>query len=607
MEMLLLPENLTTIPDESFNMRSYQTPTRVSVIASYELQVHIGSALSWLTSAIRYSEDDGLCLSEPTLRVIRRSEQSSLIRIENLPLIPVYQPSCWHALFTNSVIAHGFPIRIRQEGVGLEIPIADAFHLAGSLKLIDHDDGLLAKGLCGILVPIKEHQSDEAIQWHLIQDPIGPECGQISSTTSLLKYITTQGWHKTNDLDILTKRRAFVGWAGQAEVMIGTPSDSRLVSPSGARECKVGKQRITGWSLTPSSSGLGILGAGGSINFAASKICTRFVQQRQKKLAYRLQDAKNSYATIYDYTNETAWCIPESSLVLCIAHNIIARRKLRAFRDGQETLLGRAEPCADGGNAAWTVLKDSLKLEIKFENNDECIETFSEMLETIFLNLHNVTEKLVEFVNNPEKGDRKAPSWLVGYELDDVVMDAKILTLKEKEVKKPWTKICQDAGVVLFAGAIDDAITAHVECPLCDAWRRPPSGRELLVATASAVINFVDRHGTENGSYLSEKVDWDMTTPLLQQHEHHASGSSTCFHWQSLSTVENAKRQSDLRQLLEAHKHGAFIFDKKALRKPCVATLAQTPSAVSLYKCEVTLELMIAGPDISISCSCFSK
>jgi hypothetical protein len=186
-------------------------------------------------------------------------------------------------------------------------------------------------------------------------------------------------------------------------------------------------------------------------------------------------------------------------------------------------------------------------------------------------------------------------------------MDAKIFMLKEKEVKKPWTKICQDAGVVLFTGAIDDAITAHVECPLCDTWRRPPPKRELLVATASAVINFVDRHGTENGSYLSEKVDWDMTTPLLQQHEHHASGSSTCFHWQSLSTVENAKRQSDLRQLLEAHKHGAFIFDKKALRKPCVATLAQTPSAVSLYKCEVTLELMIVGPEICLSCSCFSK
>jgi len=524
---------------------------------------------------IRYSDDDGLCLSEPTLRVIRRSEQSSLIQIENLPLIPVYQPSCWHALFTNSVIAHSFPIRIRQEGVGLEIPIADAFYLAGSLKLIDHDDGLLAKGLCGILVPTKEHESDEAIQWHLIQDPIGPVCGQISSTTSLLEHTPTQRWHKTNDPDILTKRRAFVGWAGQAEVAIGTPSDCRLVSPSGARECEGGKQRITSWGLALSSSGVGI--AGVSMNLAASKISTRFVQQRQKKLAYRLQDAKISYATIYDYTNETAWCIPESSLVLCIAQNIISRRKLRTFRDGQETLLGRAEPCADGGNAAWAVLKDSLKLEIKFENNDECIETFSEMLETIFLNLHIVTEKLMEFLNNPEKGDKKAPSWLVGYELDDVVMDATIFTLKEKEVKKPWAKICQDAGVVLFTGAIDDAITAHVECPLCDAWRRPPPRCELLVATASAVINFVDRHGTKNGCYLSEKVDWDVTAPLLQQHEHHASGSSTCFHSQSLRTVDKAKRQSDLRQLLEAHKHGAFIFDKKALRKPCVANLAQTP------------------------------
>jgi len=597
MEMLQPPEGLTAISEDISYLRSYQTPIRVSVTASYEIQVYIASALSWLTSAIRYSDHDGLCLSEPSIRIVRRSEYASLMRIENRPLVPVHQPSCWHALFTNSVIAKGFPIRTRQQGHGLEIPTADAFHLAGSLKLISYEDGLLAKGLCGALIPIKDYQFDDAIQWHLILDTFPPPRGQISNTSLLLKSLLPQGWLKVNDPKLLTGRRAFVGWAGKDEVLIGTSDDLKLVGSSGALECRSGKPHITSYNLTAGSSGLGFFGAGGGISFAPSAICSRFVNQRQKKLAYRLQDASTSYATIYDYVNGTAWCVPESSLALCIAHNIIARRKLRIFRGSRITELGRAERCANGGKAAWVVLKDSLQLELKFEDDDSVLETFSDMLESIFLNLDTVAERLVEVINNYGKGNKRPPSWLLGYEFIDVAMEARVMTLKEKEVKQPWTQICQDAGVVLFAGAIDDAIGPHLGSSLCEGWRRPPPDRDLLVATTWAVVNFLERHGTENGSYLSESVNWEVVTPLMQQHER--SGVSKCFHTQSLYTVIKAKRLNNLRQMLEAHKDGAFIFEKKILRKACMATLSQTTQIVSPWKQFVALKLTVLGPSIS--------
>lgn len=205
MEMLQPPDGLTPISDDMSYLRSYQTPTRVSVTASYEIQVHIASALSWLTSAIRYSDHDGLCLSKPNVCVVRRQEHISIIRIENHPLVLVHQPSCWHALFKHSVIAKGFPIRTRQQGHGLEIPIADAFHLAGTLKLIDYEDGFIAKGLCGALIPIKDNQFDDAIQWHL--DTFAPSRGQISTTSSLLKSVLAQRWLKVNDPKVLIGKR----------------------------------------------------------------------------------------------------------------------------------------------------------------------------------------------------------------------------------------------------------------------------------------------------------------------------------------------------------------------------------------------------------------
>lgn len=48
--------------------------------------------------------------------------------------------------------------------------------------------------------------------------------------------------------------------------------------------------------------------------------------------------------------------------------------------------------------------------------------------------------------------------------------------------------------------------------------------------------------------------------------------------------MSRAKRLSNLRQMLEAHKDGAFLFEKKVLRKPCVANLSQAAQLVRLLK-----------------------
>jgi hypothetical protein len=51
--------------------------------------------------------------------------------------------------------------------------------------------------------------------------------------------------------------------------------------------------------------------------------------------------------------------------------------------------------------------------------------------------------------------------------------------------------------------------------------------------------------------------------------------------------------------MLEAHKDGAFIFEKKILRKACMATLSQTTQIVSPWKQSVALKLTISGPSTS--------
>ncbi|PMD59989.1 uncharacterized protein K444DRAFT_403487 [Hyaloscypha bicolor E] len=60
-----------------------------------------------------------------------------------------------------------------------------------------------------------------------------------------------------------------------------------------------------------------------------------------------------------------------------------------------------------------------------------------------------------------------------------------------------------------------------------------PFGFYTLIGFAHLLVYtllgfFLERNGTENGSYLSGSVNWEVETPLMQQHER--SGVSKCSH-----------------------------------------------------------------------------
>jgi hypothetical protein len=74
--------------------------------------------------------------------------------------------ACWHSLFPRAVIAEGFPVKERKQGVGLEISFADIAFLSGSLSIVEFDNRLDVNGLKSLLVPVAKLSDDDAFQWH---------------------------------------------------------------------------------------------------------------------------------------------------------------------------------------------------------------------------------------------------------------------------------------------------------------------------------------------------------------------------------------------------------------------------------------------------------
>lgn len=92
--------------------------------------VEIAQQLAWLGAALRHSLDDGLKNSEAEISTVQGRKPVFDVTFSVSPLNK-NESSCWHSLFTSSVIDKGFPIAERGQEVGLEIPLEMMAALTG--------------------------------------------------------------------------------------------------------------------------------------------------------------------------------------------------------------------------------------------------------------------------------------------------------------------------------------------------------------------------------------------------------------------------------------------------------------------------------------------
>jgi hypothetical protein len=91
------------------------------------------------------------------------------ISTESLQISTQTEAGCWHPLFINGVIAHGFPIAQREGEWGLEAPLPILATFSSANHPVEYDGGILLQGFRSLLVPTKI--TEKSIQWHFISEP----------------------------------------------------------------------------------------------------------------------------------------------------------------------------------------------------------------------------------------------------------------------------------------------------------------------------------------------------------------------------------------------------------------------------------------------------
>jgi hypothetical protein len=166
----------------------------------------------------------------------------SLRPLQPLPEIDL-QSGCWSELFDRALVPPAPGVRHQASCRGLELPWEKMIQLAAVEYPVLVESGptsrpgLVFLGYSAALIPIRETK-DQMTLWHL----------EVASHDRQIKISELQAtrsiWLRTKNLDLLTSKRALLGWCSQADRRLGVSTDDLNVTWSSA------KKKPFSWELT---------------------------------------------------------------------------------------------------------------------------------------------------------------------------------------------------------------------------------------------------------------------------------------------------------------------------------------------------------------------
>ena len=281
--------------------------------------VEVAQQLSWLASAFRRPQYGTTAYSNIQLKA---ETQSLSIQLCDLERIRAKDNVCWLPLFTNAVVARGFPVPQRHnQETGIEIP----FHVMVSLARVMYPveeprRGHYLKSFSTLLYPSSVSLERDAVQWHMTK-----------AQESYLKpghippYDSSGTWASTQTLEeLLMAQRTFLGYARAIDMHIGSGStidrlNVQTVFHSGAD--REDPAVALEWNkIQLGTAGLGIFGAQATADIIYNKGLFYSIEASW----YRdlLDNARTLPVIIYDCADDArcAWMVPTISAVLFMAH-----------------------------------------------------------------------------------------------------------------------------------------------------------------------------------------------------------------------------------------------------------------------------------------------
>lgn len=497
-----------------------------------DIIVDVVQLLAWMGAALRTSKDGQVQYCEAKLQGVERAE--GLEPAHFYVSFDMNSPgkddrSCWFPLFTNPVIAHGFPTAPRNHNeVGLEIPLDMMAALGGARHAADFEGGLVLKGYSALLVPIRRHE--DSVQWHLIrardEERISYQEASLQCPNRVLL--------KDLNHEALVTTRAFLGWWREAEINLGTgDADYESIDWSKAKE--VGPlPRLTGGTLGVSK----IISA--SVNFQLGAKDGSFHHFQDGPFQKTIDRAENLPVVLYDQRDRRAWLVPA---ILVILHIIQLQNHLKPFIvGGNKVKVSPLDASRQAHAAREVIAKNKSQKLFDCESKDETEYCFRDAVLDIWSILDRLMER--EATQQATPGLAMHATWqstLYGWEFRAVADGDRHFKQKAQTLEKTagrWYDLVKDVdAVVLFASGLGDIIKPKSDLGgLCREWRSLPKDKDYLAVCVPILEMFYAKAGhRQDHQYLtSAKLQWYRGSSLFEQCADVASDCGGCDRLQQL-------------------------------------------------------------------------
>ncbi|CZR67453.1 uncharacterized protein PAC_17352 [Phialocephala subalpina] len=571
--------------DREINFQESSKLQKVLVHASKDEIIEIAQQLAWLGCALRTSKPGNICKS--TCQISWRGGLSGgQTSMEFSTEPPSEENSCWHALFTNPVIASGFSIDKRNDEKGLEIPIEMMTVLGGASHAVEFDGGIVIKGFSSMFVPIQ--RTGNSIQWHYIHNDENVrlpywEVDSRCPSRALMDVV---------DLDSITTTRAFLGWWGKTTCELGTINASyENIDWSDTKEPSL---------YDPRSKCLGFRGLGGSKTYRMHSGTTGMFSPGPKDgqlhiSHYRpyqriVRYASRTPVVLYDTSGKRAWLVPSSAV---IAHIAQTRHRREPFSvNGKVVELTPADPTFGISEGAEQMLLDNSSVKLNDDEPGTGDYRFRDLVLSVWSLLENLLDRNAVESSRAQKNVTRScsvdgtptPS-LRGWEFMDIVQERSPIRQKETSIQETnggWMDFVEDLKpVVLFASGFEDLIKPDLVLTpgLCSKWRHMPKDKDYLAASVS-ILNILYE---EAGSRLTRKyltsthLQWSRGQTLFEVCTDSVNHECKCDRLQQIDRESNINPET-FRPPEYLENYGAVIFGQESSQTIFVAHSGYPPN-----------------------------
>ncbi|KAL6898571.1 hypothetical protein GGI43DRAFT_408032 [Trichoderma evansii] len=454
----------------------------------------------------------------------------SLLPPHPVPYKPGTPGSCWIPLLRESVLACGFPIAKRDEGIGIEIPVPLMMYLAGVHYPINYNgQGIVLRshirhdsGTYSMLVPTKKLK--QSIQWHFIEADVDKPSKDKECARFLEDMDNSGFWYQTEDFKNLSGYRAFLGFTPTAKVMIGTQNFRPVILASGlpdvGPELLINMQGNINVQGTISAGVAQILKVGLSLGLSfgykvrkgQSEIIPGAMLVTTDGL---LKRAANQPLLLYDVAAENAWLVSELSVALDMTHHLLVNWNLSS---NIRAMLRYAEATSDGGEAAREAI-DQCRNVVLFSEEGKVIRFYHVV--RIFLSIFESRKPVAQLPKHSSFnifGPFQSPrGWeytelrgLEQLQKQKCLTDAHMYDSSWFGIKRPlrtWWAVAKDPTLlVLFGCGFGQVIQSDTtfQSPACPSWTSIPEKQGLFTASM-ACWQRLTKDGQDK--YITLKVD----------------------------------------------------------------------------------------------------